>query len=122
MGMLILSLFVRTLWFLLVAHVLCDIQLQGDLSRMKNHTLNPRSAGGFPWQIALLAHGAIHGTAVYLITGSFALCLTETFAHALIDYLKNCGKFSIKVDQIMHALLKVLYAATVASLAYIAVG
>ena len=109
-----LILFAHCLWLLLTAHVLCDTVLQGGLSQMKNPTHNPPGSGQMPWQVAMLAHGMIHGTAVLLITGSFALCITEAVAHAIIDYMKCSGRIGIKTDQAMHAILKVLYAATVA--------
>lgn len=74
------------LFWLLVAHAVCDYPLQGDfLARAKNHRLPVLSV---PWQQALVWHALIHGGAVALVTGSVPLGLAETAAHALIDHWK----------------------------------
>lgn len=100
--------FIHTLWWLVVAHVICDLMLQGDLSRLKHPTTQ---ASGMPWQVAMLAHGMIQGSAVWYITGRFELCLLETAAHSTIDYFKCVGRINLEVDQGLHVLCKIVWIA-----------
>lgn len=116
---------------MLAAHALCDYPLQGDwLSKAKNHNfvltkngLEHRdkfmSVSGpefvYPkgsetiWPGALAAHAAIHGAAVYMITGSPILGVLEFVAHALIDFTKCEGLIGYNIDQTLHVLCKVLW-------------
>jgi len=116
---------------MVAGHALCDYPLQGDwLSKAKNHNfvltpdgLKPRdefmSIAGpeyiYPkgteniWPLALLSHSAIHGAAVWLITGSLLLGALETVAHALIDFLKCDKVIDYNTDQLLHLTFKGLW-------------
>lgn len=97
------------LFYLLAAHALADYPLQGEfLSRAKNHKA---PVPGVPWPIALGAHALIHGGAVSLLTGSFALGLAETVVHMGIDWLKCAGYTGLMTDQVLHVACKVLWVA-----------
>jgi hypothetical protein len=103
-----LYIFAKLLWLLLVAHILCDFQLQGpSISQAKNHKT---ATTGLPWQGVMMAHGMIHGAAVILLTGSLMLGAIECVAHMTIDYIKNDGLISFKADQALHVACKVVYA------------
>lgn len=95
------------LFYMLVAHALCDFPLQGDyLARGKNHR---SPIPGSPWPILLIAHALIHGGAVALLTGSLALGLAETAVHTVIDYAKCDGCIGYTTDQALHVLCKVVW-------------
>ena len=93
------------LFWLLVAHAVCDYPLQGDfLAKAKNHTA---PIPGIDWWIALAAHSAIHAGAVAYITGSVLIGVWEFFAHFCIDHAKCAGETSFRTDQLLHVLCKV---------------
>ena len=98
---------------LLVGHALGDFVLQSDAmgSGKNRHNNVPRDADtNFPrWYYWLSAHSLVHGGIVYLLTGSLVLGLVETFAHALIDFLKCEGKIGMNTDQALHILCKIGY-------------
>ncbi len=98
---------------LLVGHALADFVLQSDaMGRGKNrHNNIPKDAdSSFPrWYYWLSAHALIHGGIVYLLTGSLALGLIETFAHGLIDFAKCEGKIGLNTDQALHIACKIAY-------------
>lgn len=97
------------IWWLLVLHALCDYPLQGDfLARGKNHK-NP--IPGVPFWHCLVAHSLIHAGAVALITGRVSLGLCELVAHLAIDYAKCDGRFDFDVDQFLHVVCKLIWAA-----------
>lgn len=94
------------LFWLLVAHALCDYPLQGDfLSRAKSHR---EPLPGVPYLIPLLAHALIHGGAVAFVTGSVWLGIAEAMLHGMIDDMKVYGLFGFAVDQALHVACKVL--------------
>ena len=95
------------LFWLLVAHAVCDYPLQGDfLARGKNRW-NP--IPGISWLQCLLAHALIHGGSVALATGSISLGIAETVVHAATDYGKCAGRYGFNEDQAMHVLWKVMW-------------
>ena len=95
------------LLLLIAGHALADYPLQGDfLSKAKNHR---QPIVGVPWYQALLAHSAIHGGMVGLITGSIWLGLAEFIAHNLIDYGKCAGKITFNQDQALHIVCKLAW-------------
>lgn len=124
---------IALLFWLLVAHSLCDYPLQGEyLAAAKRRN----SGHSTPWWIALTAHSLIHAGAVALITGSIALGLAEFGAHWCIDFLKCGGAFdgsppipyemkpnqewtptpaqkerAFTIDQILHVACKLAWAA-----------
>ena len=64
-----------------------------------------------PWWIWLIAHGAIHGLIVALLTGIPLLGLGEWVLHALIDDGKCRHRYSIVTDQMLHLSCKAVWAA-----------
>jgi hypothetical protein len=94
------------LFWLLVAHSLCDYPLQGEYlaaAKRKN------SGHATPWWIALSAHAFIHAGAVALVTGSILLGVCELVLHWSIDYAKCAGKFGFTTDQVFHVACKFLW-------------
>lgn len=98
-----------TLFLLMLAgHALCDYPLQGDfLAKGKNHKA---PLPGVPFYHCLLAHAAIHGGMVGLVTGSAGLGLAEFVAHTLIDFSKCHGLFGFDADQLLHVACKAIWA------------
>lgn len=89
---------------LLAGHAVADYPLQGAyLSKVKNRR---RSDPESPWYLGLAAHGAIHGGAVGLVTGSLALGVAEFVAHCVIDDAKCMGRISSTTDQSLHVACK----------------
>ena len=94
---------------LLAAHALADYPLQGDfLAKAKNHTA---PLPGVPWYQALMAHSAIHGGFVGLITGSLLLGLAEFALHCAIDRAKCAARIDFNTDQALHVACKGVWAA-----------
>ena len=84
----------EVLFWLLVAHAVCDFSLQSDfLARAKNHRA---PVLGVPFYQALGAHALIHAGGVFLVTGLPALAAAELIAHAAIDYAKADGASAIQ--------------------------
>jgi hypothetical protein len=94
--------FFLTLAALLVGHFLADGPLQpGELSRGKR--------GPAALQM-LIVHGAVHGLAVAVVTGSPLLGVLELITHAAIDGAKCRGWFGLKTDQALHFACKACWA------------
>jgi hypothetical protein len=98
---------IRTLFYLMVAHALCDFPLQGDfLAKGKSkHTAFP----GMPWWWLMAMHCLIHAGAVALVTGNIWLGLAEFVAHFIIDVVKCESVTSFKDDQLLHVACKFLW-------------
>lgn len=95
------------LFWLLVAHAVCDYPLQGDfLAKAKNHR---QPIPGIPFYQALAAHALIHAGAVAFLTGSIWLGLLEFIAHIVIDYAKCDGLSTLNQDQALHVACKVVW-------------
>lgn len=97
--------FIDLFLMLTMAHFVCDFTLQNDRMAVekvkgKDVTLN--------WRYWLIAHGATHGLAVGLLLGS-GYGFLEWVAHALTDYLKGRGKFTLLGDQIIHIGFKLIW-------------
>lgn len=102
----------HTLFWLLVAHALCDFPLQNDyLARAKNPW-----GGHAEWPWCLAAHSVIQGGGVALVTGSVSLGLAEAVCHAAIDTLKCAGRISYSSDQLLHVSCKLAWVAAVVML------
>ena len=84
---------------LAMGHFLGDFGLQND--RMAVEKCPGRDVT-LAWQWWLLAHAAIHGFLVALITGLPLLGLAEWVAHALIDLGKCRYRYNLSVDQGLH--------------------
>lgn len=99
---------IEMLAMLVIAHAVADYPLQGDfLARAKNRFA---PVPGVPWYHALVAHGAIHAGAVWLITGSPWLGLAEFAIHVVTDDRKCAGRLTYNQDQIIHIVCKVIWA------------
>ncbi|MAE68354.1 MAG: DUF3307 domain-containing protein [Candidatus Peribacteraceae bacterium] len=92
-------------FLLLFGHALGDFGLQNEnMIKRKNRKNNPES-----WYIYLAAHSVIHGGLVGFFTGSFILAILEVICHGVIDYGKMEGRFTFKVDQLLHVACKVVW-------------
>lgn len=96
---------------LLFGHFLADYPLQGDFLAKAKNRKNP--IAGVPWYHGLIAHSAIHGGCVGVITGSVWIGVAEAVVHALIDDAKCSNRISYNVDQLLHVLFKVAWMLTV---------
>jgi hypothetical protein len=93
---------------LLFAHFLFDYPLQGDwLARAKNRS-DP--IPHVPWYQAMFAHTAMHGMAVWIITGIPLLGLAEMAIHWITDDLKLQGELTFNQDQAIHIVCKAVWA------------
>lgn len=88
---------------LLCGHALGDYALQNDF--MAKNKARAGSIPGF-WPYVLGSHALIHGLLVALATGSTALGIAETVAHAMIDFGKCEGRYGINTDQVLHLACK----------------
>lgn len=99
---------------LVCGHAVADYALQSDfIAKGKNRHHTTTAPPGQKWQpvwpLVLSAHGLIHGTAVYIVTGIWWLGQAETVAHCLIDFGKCEAKYGIYTDQGLHIACKVLW-------------
>lgn len=62
-----------------------------------------------PWGYWMTAHGMIHGSAVWLITGNLYLGMAEAVCHGVIDLGKCTKLYGIHVDQALHVVCKVAW-------------
>lgn len=95
----------HTLFWLLVAHAVCDYPLQGDFMAKAKNPVAP--IPGVPWWIVMAAHCLIHAGGVVLVTGNTWLGLVEFVWHFGIDSAKCRGRISFADDQQLHVLCKV---------------
>lgn len=93
---------------MVVAHALCDYPLQGDFLARAKSRFDP--IPGVPWYQAMGAHAAIHGGAVWLITGLWWLGLAEAVMHFAIDHLKCKRAIGFNGDQTLHLICKAAWA------------
>ncbi|MEB3334316.1 MAG: DUF3307 domain-containing protein [Cyanobacteriota bacterium] len=91
---------------LCMAHFFCDFGLQSD--RMAREKC-PGQDQTLHWGWWLTAHAATHGLAVALLSGVPFLGVAETAIHALIDYNKCVGRFTLRTDQLLHLACKALW-------------
>lgn len=97
------------LFWLLVAHALCDFPLQNDyLARAKS-----KWGGHAEWPFALAGHALIQGGGVALVTGSVWLGLAEAVVHAAIDHAKCAGRITYAADQALHVACKLVWLALI---------
>lgn len=102
---------IEMLVYLIAAHAFFDYAGQGDFMAKAKNPSAP--IPGVPWYQPMAAHCAIHGAAVYAITGLALLGLVEFIAHGVTDYAKCRGWISYNADQAIHVACKVAYVAWV---------
>jgi len=99
---------------LLIGHAAADFWAQSDtMAKGKNRhrkTEPPPGAKYQPtWMYWLLAHALIHGGAVWMATGSVGAAISETLAHAAIDFGKCENWYGIHTDQALHIACKLAW-------------
>mgnify|MGYP002402504291 CR=1 FL=1 len=102
----------ETFLLLLAGHFVADYPLQGEFLAKAKNRKNPLP--GTPWYQGLMAHSAIHGGIVGVVTGSMWLGLAEFVLHCVIDDAKCSGKISFDMDQALHFACKALWVALIA--------
>lgn len=106
----------ETLFLLLIGHAFADFALQTPAMANGKSPLNvPKNIpkGQKPtivWPYYLSAHTLIHAGAVYVVTGSLLFALAEAVTHFFFDLAKSLNYTNPHIDQILHLLMKVLYA------------
>lgn len=106
--------FITVLFALLACHGMADYSLQNDfIAKAKNKNTD---IGAIFWPHVLFAHSSTHGLFVFLFTGSIILGLAETMIHAVTDYAKCQDMITLKQDQVIHYVSKVLWAVIVVTL------
>lgn len=100
--------FVSMLFLLIAAHGLADFPWQGQFMSDAKNPNHP--SGKLGWPIVLGLHGVIHGSLVFLITGSLTLGVYEVLLHCGIDYVKCNQRISFRQDQFLHISCKVAWA------------
>jgi hypothetical protein len=98
-----------------IGHAMMDFPFQGEyIATGKNWRLLKKlqdpSRPVQIWIWCMSAHCFLHAGSVWMITGSFLLCLIEFTAHWIIDVLKCSGKTNFHQDQLMHYFCKLSYA------------
>jgi len=97
----------------LVGHALGDYVFQRDImatSKSRHAEIHKAAGKGFPgWYYWLVSHALVHGGAVFVISGSWALGVIETVLHFTIDFSKCEHWINLHVDQVLHILCKVVY-------------
>ncbi len=93
---------------LVFAHFLFDYPLQGDFLLRAKNRFEPIQH--VPWYQAMFAHTAMHGFAVWFITGIPLLGLAEMAIHWIADDLKGRGELTYNQDQAIHIICKVVWA------------
>ena len=104
-----------TIFFVLIfAHAVGDFAIQSDkMAILKNPNNMPASFAGMLsnewWVWFLSAHAIIHGGLVFMATQSLLIGVLEVVVHWIVDLLK-CKKFlTIKTDQYLHIISKVIW-------------
>lgn len=100
--------FFPTLLVLLLGHALADYAWQGDFMAKAKNRASPLPS--VPFYQPLIAHCAIHGGLVYLVTGSLWMAFAEMVIHGFTDDAKCMGRITYNTDQAIHVACKVLWA------------
>jgi hypothetical protein len=108
-----------------LVHFTVDIVFQPDF--VAKFKARKNSLAAIPWYYVLMGHAASHGLALGFL--ALVLCdglpkqiainlvLFETFAHFVIDVLKNEDLTNIHSDQFLHVVCKAVYAVSAAQAA-----
>jgi hypothetical protein len=102
---------------LLCGHAIADYALQNDfVGRNKNRNAKPigydpvlHGPMQIVWPYVLTSHALIHGSMVFIATGSWKLGVAETVSHWLIDFGKCEKWYGIHTDQWLHIGCKIIW-------------
>lgn len=108
-----MSAILPSLWLLalmVLAHFACDYQFQSsDVAVGKGKFAG--GLNGVDWYYWMASHAAVHALAVCLITRNPLATLGEFVLHFAVDWGKCKRYFGLHVDQLLHVLCKVAWAA-----------
>lgn len=96
----------QLMFLMAAAHAYADFALQDPWHSSVKY---PGNVHGYPWHVALMCHGLIHGGLVALITGYWWIGAMEAVAHAAIDYGKSRGWYGSTSDQLAHIGCKIIW-------------
>lgn len=109
----------RLFFMLIMGHAVADFPLQGEMmAQMKNpfkdHSKTVLLPDGQVYDplvswMYLTAHAIIHGAAVFLVTGLTGVAAAEIVSHFLIDLGKCDNVYGIRVDQMLHITMKLMW-------------
>ncbi len=109
-----INILIKTLWWLLCAHVLTDYILQPewmmhhkDPTTLEYHDELDSKYG--PWWWSMLAHSVLNGAAVAGITGNLWLGMAEIILHFITDTMKCLGIINAWQDQNIHISSKLIW-------------
>lgn len=109
----VLESFFITLGALLFFHALFDYALQTDF--IAKHKCSCNSLDAIPWYYVLWSHAMLHAGGVYLATEFISFAVIELICHFAIDWSKCNKQIDIHTDQILHIVIKLLFAVAIAS-------
>lgn len=110
--------FLPIFFLMLCGHSVADFALQSEfIATNKNRHFIPKGYDAVIhgprqtiWPYVLFSHSLIHGTMIYLITGSTLLALAESIVHSWIDFGKCEKWYGIHTDQWLHIASKAAWA------------
>lgn len=112
------------LFFLIASHALMDYALQGDsMAVCKCPRSTSPLAASVPWYYWLTSHALLHGAGVGAVFRWMnfdwnvvaAVAAAEAAVHWLTDYGKCEKWFSLRVDQMIHIVCKLVWWGLVAA-------
>lgn len=110
---------VSLLFWLGVAHAVTDVLLQDpklvSIGDYKQKAYCDAQGWHGHWPYWLLAHGLFNGAGVAIVTGNVLLGIFETMAHSLIDWGKCEQLYDVHIDQLLHLMCKLGWAAIMVS-------
>lgn len=110
----------QRLFLLLIAHAVTDYALQPpNVALGKNRFAGP-PPGYEPgahgkilpvWPMVMAAHALINAGGVYIVTGNITFACIEFVLHFAIDWAKCEKTYNVFVDQSLHLVTKLMFAA-----------
>lgn len=98
---------ISLLILLVLIHALADYPVQGDF--LPHGKRRASSFEVLSWRGVLTYHAAIHAGAVFVLTESLLLGLSEFVIHWMTDYLKFRDRIGRSTDQAIHIGCKVIW-------------